>query len=433
MRQMPELHHCRVEESRFFRFAIDSHGRREYGLPSQCGAYWRRLAGGWDSRSAEVGSIGDIFRTGFLTPGALSRAYEKDREREESLPWQWDAGKLLEDHRFLFDVLTRHEFAEWRCEFRAQRRLRWVSNRRNETFHTRFVHHSLTVRFRPAPDCPCFFAVGEGNVEGMNFNLNGLAGRIDELKESWRNRRPVGLSGSLPVILQAGDGAIFFHEILGHALEADHVARQMSPFTPADLSRQIMPTNLTLRTRDERDPFFREMAVDDEGEAVETDTLVENGVLKSLIGDSFHHEILQLPGVGFARAEDFAQAPLPRAASLYLQPGTIPAEDLIRSTRRGLLAREFGEGRAILHRGSFLFHIADVRWIENGRLGAPAGPVLVSGNIRDTLSEISAVGDDFRMDRGISYCRKNGQTMNVRVGQPSVKIERMNVMADGHH
>lgn len=423
MAAMARFHHARVEESRTCRFTIDARNRREYEVRLRCGAQARSFDGGWECRSVELGAAADAQRHGFLPAGTVRRGSAPD--------WEWDAGEILENHDVLIAFLERQGFPDWRCDFRAQHRRSWVVSRRGELFRTRFIHFSLNVRFRPDLGDPIRLEVGEGSVKGMSFNLDGLARRIDGMASSWRRRRDGDFSRPLDVVLQAGDGAVFFHEILGHALEADHVRAGQSPFGPEDIGRPVLPPQVSLRTQHPDDPFFRDQAVDDEGESPPTGLLVDNGVLCHFIGDSFHGMQLKAAASGHAYAEDFTRAPLPRARGLYLQAGPHPVEDLVRRTERGLLALEFGGGRAVLHRGAFLFRIADARWIEDGRLGAAAGPVLVSGAIRDVLERIDMVGDDFRFDRGISYCRKHGQTINVRVGQPSVKIRQLQVTPDG--
>jgi len=155
--------------------------------------------------------------------------------------------------------------------------------------------------------------------------------------------------------------------------------------------------------------------------------LVEGGRLRQLIADARHSRLLRLSGAGHARCEDFTCEPLPRMFALYVQSGQRDADSIIGSTERGIYAREFGDGGVDLARDFFYFHIRDALRIENGRLGPPLGPLLVSGSIRRVLAAVEMVGNDFRYDRGISHCAKNGQVVPVRGGQPTVKIAGLTV------
>ena len=267
--------------------------------------------------------------------------------------------------------------------------------------------------------------MGEGSVEALKFNLDGLAQRMADALECQKHRRRIVFDRQVPVVLQAGEGAILFHEILGHALEADYVHQGVSPFTPADLGRAIVPETITILCRDERDPFFRDAAVDDEGEACGDPLLVERGVLRRFISDYAYQKLLGLRDRGHARLEDFSRIPQPRMFATYVQPGGVPAAEIVAAVPYGVFAREFGDGGLDFRTGRFYFRIRQASLIEKGRLGAPIGGLTVRGEIRDILRDIGMVGDDFKYDRGTSYCQKNGQVLPVRVGQPTIRIDKL--------
>ena len=118
---------------------------------------------------------------------------------------------------------------------------------------------------------------------------------------------------------------------------------------------------------------------------------------------------------------------MPRMYALYLQPGKYNTEDLVESTRFGIFAKEFGEGKVFFNKNMFYFNIKSAYLIEKGKMSQPLGSIIMSGNITDILNSVDMIANNFRYDKGISYCIKNGQTVNVRVGQPTVKINNLYV------
>jgi predicted Zn-dependent protease len=411
------------EESRAMNFSLDGRGGREFSLKRRSGVLLRSFDGAWRSRAVETG--GDEEAAGAMSWKRTGRLLPDF----PALPV--DAGEILDANGFLSGFLQRLELQEWRLNFRARHCLRLIRNTRRQEVRSSFSHFSLTVRFRARGQGE-ELEVGEGNSEGLKFNLDGLARRVAGALEDQKHRQHVVFSDPLPVVLQAGEGAILFHEILGHSLEADYVHQGSSPFTRADLDRPIVPAAVTILCRDPSDPFFRGVAVDDEGEPCPSPLLVENGVLRSFISDYAHQKLLNLKDRGHARLEDFSRIPQPRMFATYVRPGGVPASEIIASTPRGIYAREFGDGGLDFRSGRFYFHIRQSNLIEKGRVEAPLGGLTVSGRIRDVLNEIRLVGDDFRYDRGLSYCQKNGQVLPVRVGQPTVRIDRMWVDGSRH-
>jgi predicted Zn-dependent protease len=411
------------EESRAMHFSFDSRGGREFSLKKRSGVLTRSFDGVWTSRAMETGSSEEA---------AKALSWKRTGRLLVDLPsLPVDAGEILDANGFLSAFLQRLDLQEWRLLFRARHCLRLIRNTRRQEARSSFSHFSLTVRFKARNQAE-ELEVGEGNSEELKFNLDGLARRISGALEDQKNRRRVDFDCQVPVVLQAGEGAILFHEILGHSLEADYVHQGFSPFTRADLDRAIVPEAITILCRDSNDPFFRGVVVDDEGESCPSPLLVENGVLRRFISDYAHQKLLRLKDRGHARLEDFSHIPQPRMFATYVRPGGVPASEIVASTARGIYAREFGDGGLDFRSGRFYFHIRQSNLIEKGRLEAPIGGLTVSGRIREILNDISMVGDDFRYDRGLSYCQKNGQVLPVRVGQPTIKIDRMWVNGGRH-
>jgi len=416
---MTPLHITLKEESLALHFSLDSVGSREYTIRNRSGILERSFDGSWKSRSAESDSM---VERGKQRSGVREFGVGKP---ESGFPM--DAGRIMEEHSFLIDFLNRASLPEWKVSFRAEWNARTIANDALGEAKNSFTHFSAVVKFK----CRDFYGemeVGEGTTAEFKFNLNGLVQRIEEMVRHYRMRKKMHHLEKIPVVLQAGDGAIFFHEILGHSLEADYVYHRLSPFSRLDLGKTVVPENVNVRVADGRDDFFQGSPCDDEGEKPRSPVLIEDGVLRQFISDSFHRDLLNLKEAGHSRTEDFTHLPIPRMFALYIMPGPSHPDEIVASIRKGILAREFGDGKVHFHKNNFHFTIREAFLIENGRIAAPLGHVRVYGEIKNVLKEIGMVGNDFKYDKGISYCYKNGQVVHVRVGQPTVRIDGLTVL-----
>lgn len=402
------------EESQTLRLELDDRGGREYSLRRLSGVLTRSFDGSWRSHAVETGSPEEARQ---------SLSWKGGRRRDEP-PAGNAAGEVLAAGLYLAKCLQRLDAQEWRLAFRVDRTRRQIRNARRQDVESSFQHFRVMARLKVRGQAG-ELEIGEGGSGETRFNLDGLARRIAEAADAQRHRRRVAFDRPVPVVLQPGEGAILFHEVLGHALEADYVHQGASPFTPADVGRPIVHESVSIHCRDERDPFFRGAAVDDEGEPRCPPLLVEQGVLRRFISDVAHQRLLKLRDHGHARLEDFRRVPQPRMYATYVQPGGASQAEIIASTPFGVYAREFGDGGLDLRAGRFYFRIRQPWLIEKGRLAAPLAPLTVSGDIREALRDVAMVGDDFTYDRGTSFCRKNGQVLPVRVGQPTVKIGKL--------
>ncbi len=191
------------------------------------------------------------------------------------------------------------------------------------------------------------------------------------------------------------------------------------------MGHQIISKNVNLVAEYEGGMFFSNRKCDDEGVSSKPSILVENGILRNFISDIYYKNLLNIKTSGYSRVEDFSKVPMPRMFAIYLKPGPYNAQELIESTKHGIYAKEFGEGKTYFNKNSFFFNIKEAYLIENGKLTSPLGDIIVKGNIMETLNSVDMIANDFRYDKGISYCFKNGQTLNVRVGQPTVKINNL--------
>ena len=411
------LHVRLIEDSYRHYLSIDNKNRTEYYFRNNKGLLIRKFAEDWQNRSIELNSFADA---GKYTGGNLK--LKPDPPRDIDIPFR--PGKILRDNTYILDALHNLGIPAWEVIFRANRTRRIIVGKENKRKESNFLYFSILIKLRLNGQREVI-EVGEGSVREAKFNLSGLGARIKDIVENHKHSQNIVFSDKIPVILSPGDGAVFFHEILGHSLEADYLYRGISPISLKDMGKPIISKNVTLVTGDKKDDFFKDMACDDEGEPLKSVALVKNGTLKNVIADSFYKGLLNLKNGGHSRVMDFTCTPMPRMFALYLKPGNYHPNELLESTKYGVYAKEFGDGRVYFEKNLFYFNIKEAFLVENGRLSVPLGNVVVRGNILEALNSVEMVADDFRCDKGISYCFKNGQAINVRGGQPTVKIKNL--------
>ncbi len=408
-----------IEDSMEHYLSVNHQDKIEYFFKNNKGLLRRKSNEIQESISTEWGSLKTAEN---FFPKSLKLKLDDTKGKD----FQFDPGKITRDHRYLLYFLANLKLPAWQVVFRAYHARRCIILKESKQRDVVFKHFSILIKLFPTGNRRPI-ELGEGSTREAKFNLDGLKTRITEIIENDRNSKHISFRDRVPVILGPGDGAILFHEILGHSLEADYMVQGISPLSPGDIGKEIVSPNVTLVTGDKKDDFFRDVPYDDEGESTKPVTLVKNGILKNVIADTFYRDLLGLKTAGFARVKDFTRTPMPRMFALYLKPGSLNPGELFESTPYGLYAKEFGAGKVHFDRKMFNFNIEDAYLVENGKLSVPLGRVVVRGNILDTLNSIDMIADDFRYDKGISYCYKNGQTINVRVGQPSVKIRDLYV------
>lgn len=411
------LHVNLIEDSYQHYLSIDNKNRIEYFFKNNRGLLKREYNDEWESSSIELNALSDAGK--YLSNNIKLKL---DRGVEKEIPFR--PGKVIRENEYIINALQGLNLAGWEVIFRANRTRRVIVKRENKKKESGFKYFSILIKLR-LKNMRGVIEVGEGSVREVKFNQSGLTARVKEIVANHRNSKNMNFPDKIPVILNSGDGAIFFHEILGHSLEADYLYREISPISLADIGKQIISKNVTLVTGDKNDDFFKDITCDDEGEAAKPLVLIKNGILKNVIADSFFKELLNLKHCGYSRVKDFTRSPMPRMYALYLKPGDYHPEELIKSTEYGVYAKEFGTGKVYFNKNLFYFNIKEAFLIENGKLSFPLGNVVVRGNIIEALNSVAMIANDFRCDKGISYCFKNGQTINVRVGQPTVKINNL--------
>ncbi len=233
-------------------------------------------------------------------------------------------------------------------------------------------------------------------------------------------------AGAMPVVLGGGWPGILLHEAVGHGLEADFNRRQTSAFS--GLVGQKVASDLCTIVDDGTLPARRgSMNVDDEGTPTSRTMLIERGILRGYITDRMNAKIMGLPLTGNGRREDFRSIVLPRMTNTFMLAGESDPSDILRSVERGLYAVSFGGGQVDITSGKFVFSASEAYLIENGRVTQPVKGATLIGNGPDVLKKVSMVGHDLKLDAGIGTCGKEGQSVPVGVGLPTIKIDEMTV------
>jgi predicted Zn-dependent protease len=416
-----------LEQNSTWYFSVDHKNQQEYLYKKRSGLLQRKINTKKNaariSNSFELGSLSEAKP---LISGSVTAAALKVRDKDKDIRLLFHPDKILRANEYILDSLRHLNPMEWKIIFRAIYTGRVIIKKGCKEKKSDFTYFSILIKLR-LKDQRDFIEIGEGSVQALKFNQDGLSSRLKKIAENHKvsTRAAFEFTDKVPVILNSGDGAILFHEILGHSLEADYIYHGQAPISPADIGKPIVSKNVTLVTAYPGDTFFKGISCDDEGEAIKPLTLVEKGVLRHLISDGFYKQRLNIEDCGHCRVGDFTKTPLPRMYALYLEPGEYHPEELISSTPYGVYAEEFGDGKVFFHKDLFYFHIREAWLIEKGKLSAPLGSIVVRGNIREVLNSVDMVANDFRYDKGISYCFKNSQTLNVRVGQPTVKISNL--------
>ncbi|PIE90223.1 MAG: metalloprotease TldD [Acidobacteria bacterium] len=232
-------------------------------------------------------------------------------------------------------------------------------------------------------------------------------------------------AGMLPVILAPGDSGILLHEAIGHPLEADFNRRKTSAYA-GRMGDQVASEQCTI-IDDGTVPHDRgSINFDDELNASQKTTLIENGRLVSYMYDEMSARFFNVPSSGNGRRESYQYQPLPRMRSTYMLNGKYDPGEIIASTERGIYCRTFKGGQVDISNGNFVFVPSDAYLVEHGKISHPIKNLTLIGNGPEVLSQVSMVGNDFKMSPGIWTCGK-GQTVPVGVGLPTVKISEMTV------
>src|SRR5688572_2171109 len=237
-------------------------------------------------------------------------------------------------------------------------------------------------------------------------------------------------AGPMTVVLGAGWPGILLHEAIGHGLEGDFNRKGTSAFA-GRVGERVASELCTIVDDGTLSRRRGSLNIDDEGTPTQCTTLIENGVLKGYLQDTMNARLTGTKSTGNGRRESFAHVTLPRMTNTYMRAGETPPEDILASVQKGIYAVNFGGGQVDITSGKFVFSASEAYLIENGKVGAPIKGATLIGNGPDVLTRVSMVGNDLKLDDGVGTCGKEGQSVPVGVGQPTVRIDGLTVGGTG--
>ena len=235
----------------------------------------------------------------------------------------------------------------------------------------------------------------------------------------------------MEVVLGPGWPGILLHEAIGHGLEADFNRKQTSAFS--GLIGQRVASEICTVVDDGTLPSRRgSLNVDDEGTPTSTTVLIEKGILRGYLQDKLSAQLTGAAVTGNGRRESYAHIPMPRMTNTYMLSGQDDPQDILRSVKRGLYAVQFGGGQVDITNGKFVFSASEAYLIEDGKVTRPVKDATLIGDGPTVLRQVSMVGNDLQLDEGVGTCGKDGQSVPVGVGIPTIKVDRLTVGGTGH-
>jgi len=237
-------------------------------------------------------------------------------------------------------------------------------------------------------------------------------------------------AGPMTVVLGPGWPGILLHEAIGHGLEGDFNRKGTSAFAGL-IGERVAAPGVTVVDDGTLSRRRGSLNIDDEGTPTQCTTLIEDGVLVGYLQDKLNARLMGTRPTGNGRRESFAHMTMPRMTNTYMRPGPHAPQDIIGSVERGIYAVNFGGGQVDITSGKFVFSASEAYAIENGKLGAPLKGATLIGNGPDVLTRVSMVGNDLKLDEGVGTCGKEGQSVPVGVGQPTLRIDNLTVGGTG--
>jgi TldD protein len=233
-------------------------------------------------------------------------------------------------------------------------------------------------------------------------------------------------AGNMTVVLGNGWPGILLHEAIGHGLEGDFNRKGSSAFS-GRVGERVAAEGVTVVDDGTLARRRGSLQMDDEGNATQCTTLIENGILRGYLQDTLNARLMSVPVTGNARRESYAHLPMPRMTNTYMLNGNKDPKEIIASVKHGLYAVNFGGGQVDITNGKFVFSTAEAYMIEDGKITHPVKGATLIGNGPDVLTRISMIGNDMALDPGVGTCGKEGQSVPVGVGQPTVRIDGLTV------
>ena len=233
-------------------------------------------------------------------------------------------------------------------------------------------------------------------------------------------------AGTMPVVLGPGWPGVLLHEAIGHGLEGDFNRKGSSAFA-GRIGEQVAAKGVTVVDDGSLPNRRGSLNIDDEANPTQRNVLIEDGILRGYLQDSLNARLMKVPVTGNGRRESYAHLPMPRMTNTFMLAGKESPEEIVGSLDRGLYAVNFGGGQVDITSGKFVFTASEAYWVEKGKIQFPVKGATIIGNGPDALTRVTRIGNDLALDPGIGTCGKEGQSVPVGVGQPTLRIEGLTV------
>ena len=233
-------------------------------------------------------------------------------------------------------------------------------------------------------------------------------------------------AGEMTVVLGSGWPGILLHEAIGHGLEGDFNRKGSSAFS-GRIGQRVAAKGVTVLDDGTISDRRGSLNVDDEGNASGRNVLIEDGILKGYIQDAMNARLMGVKPTGNGRRESYAHVPIPRMTNTYMLGGDKSPEEIVASIKKGLYATNFGGGQVDITSGKFVFSASQAYWVENGKILYPVKGATLVGSGPEVLKRVSMIGNDMKLDSGVGTCGKEGQSVPVGVGQPTLRIDGLTV------
>jgi TldD protein len=234
----------------------------------------------------------------------------------------------------------------------------------------------------------------------------------------------------MTVVLGPGWPGVLLHEAIGHGLEGDFNRKGSSAFS-GRIGERVAAPGVTVVDDGTLEKRRGSLNVDDEGNPTQRNVLIEDGVLKGYLQDTLNARLMQVPVTGNGRRESYAHIPMPRMTNTYMLNGGRDPQEIIASVKHGLYAVNFGGGQVDITSGKFVFSAAEAYMIEDGKVTCPVKGATLIGNGPDVLTRVAMIGNDMALDTGVGTCGKEGQSVPVGVGQPTLRVDGLTVGGTG--
>ena len=233
-------------------------------------------------------------------------------------------------------------------------------------------------------------------------------------------------AGEMTVLLGPGWPGVLLHEAVGHGLEGDFNRKGSSTFA-GRVGQRVAAKGVTVLDDGTIADRRGSLNVDDEGHATQRNVLIEDGILKGYMQDSLNARLMGVKPTGNGRRESYAHLPMPRMTNTYMLAGKQTKDEIVASIKKGVYATNFGGGQVDITSGKFVFSASEAFWVENGKVMYPVKGATLIGNGPEAMTRVSMIGNDLQLDTGVGVCGKDGQSVPVGVGQPTLRIERLTV------